>query len=759
MKMKNIIIILFALLLASCQRKINEIEIPLTSGWKFIQGDSAEYSEPGYNDSGWKNIGVDKIWEEQGYEPYDGFAWFRLKVTIPSKVYKEAYLQDSLKIFLGKINNFDQTFLNGKILGINGKTVEENTVLDSSFLKAPTNLWDFERRYVISAKDPRIIWDKENVIAVRVFDQGGQGGMYTGDQKISMVNIREYLQFDNGSNPFVFGDKTLSKNFRITNISNSLDLRGTLSILALNKVNKQEIYKFEKEVVLTAHASEEFKLEFSQIDQSALITYNYHFKGTQETYEYREETPYLLTPNTGTEPRINGARIVGARPGRPILFTVPATGDRPMTFGAVNLPTGLILDQHTGIISGTVNKTGEYKVDLTVKNDAGSDNKELLIVIGDKLALTPPMGWNSWNCWGLAVDEEKVISSARAYIEKGLINHGWSYINIDDGWEIHKDKEPKRDQKGNILTNEKFPDMRRLGDTLHAMGLKFGIYSSPGPLTCGGYTASYKYELNDARSFAEWGVDYLKYDWCSYDGIAKDTSLAERKKPYFVMRDALDAVNRDIVYSLCQYGMSKVWQWGDEVGGNLWRTTGDITDTWESMKEIGFNQTENLPYAGPGHWNDPDMLVVGWVGWGPNLHPTRLSPDEQYTHISLWCLLSSPLLIGCDLQRLDTFTLNLLTNDEVIAINQDPLGNQASQVILEGDMQVWLKNLADGNKAVGIFNLADSTVHYPFNFATAGLPDALNVRDLWRQKDLGKFTGTLETSIPSHGVVLLKVSQ
>jgi hypothetical protein len=731
----------------------------LTSGWKFIQGDSAEYSEPGYNDSGWKNIGVDKIWEEQGYEPYDGFAWFRLKVTIPSKVYKEAYLQDSLKIFLGKINNFDQTFLNGKILGINGKTVEENTVLDSSFLKAPTNLWDFERRYVISAKDPRIIWDKENVIAVRVFDQGGQGGMYTGDQKISMVNIREYLQFDNGSNPFVFGDKTLSKNFRITNISNSLDLRGTLSILALNKVNKQEIYKFEKEVVLTAHASEEFKLEFSQIDQSALITYNYHFKGTQETYEYREETPYLLTPNTGTEPRINGARIVGARPGRPFLFTVPATGDRPMTFGAVNLPTGLILDQHTGIISGTVNKTGEYKVDLTVKNGAGSDNKELLIVIGDKLALTPPMGWNSWNCWGLAVDEEKVISSARAYIEKGLINHGWSYINIDDGWEIHKDKEPKRDQKGNILTNEKFPDMRRLGDTLHAMGLKFGIYSSPGPLTCGGYTASYKYELNDARSFAEWGVDYLKYDWCSYDGIAKDTSLAERKKPYFVMRDALDAVNRDIVYSLCQYGMSKVWQWGDEVGGNLWRTTGDITDTWESMKEIGFNQTENLPYAGPGHWNDPDMLVVGWVGWGPNLHPTRLSPDEQYTHISLWCLLSSPLLIGCDLQRLDTFTLNLLTNDEVIAINQDPLGNQASQVILEGDMQVWLKNLADGNKAVGIFNLADSTVHYPFNFATAGLPEDLNVRDLWRQKDLGKFTGTLETSIPSHGVVLLKVSQ
>ena len=367
------------------------------------------------------------------------------------------------------------------------------------------------------------------------------------------------------------------------------------------------------------------------------------------------------------------------------------------------------------------------------------------------------MGWNSWNCWGLAVDEQKVVASAHTYRDKGLMNHGWTYVNIDDGWEIRGDLNPKRDPEGNILTNEKFPDMKRLGDSIHALGLKFGIYSSPGPLTCGGYTASYKHEEQDALSFASWGIDYLKYDWCSYDGIAKDTTLAEYKKPYFVMRDALAKVNRDIVYSLCQYGMGNVWEWGNEVGGNLWRTTGDITDTWESLREIGFNQVSNQPYAKPGNWNDPDMLIVGWVGWGPSLHPTRLTPDEQYTHISMWCLLSAPLLIGCDLQRLDEFTLNLLTNDEVIAIDQDPLGSQAKRVLVDGNIQVWVKNLADGSNAIGVFNLGEKTMKYNLNFEKAGLKAGVELRDLWRQKNLGKPGKAMDISISSHGVLLLKL--
>jgi hypothetical protein len=222
------------------------------------------------------------------------------------------------------------------------------------------------------------------------------------------------------------------------------------------------------------------------------------------------------------------------------------------------------------------------------------------------------------------------------------------------------------------------------------------------------------------------------------------------------MRDALRQVNRDIVYSLCQYGMSKVWEWGSEVGGNLWRTTGDITDTWQSMADIGFNQVENAPYAAPGHWNDPDMLVVGWVGWGPNLHPTRLTPDEQYTHISLWSLLSAPLLIGCDLERLDPFTLNLLTNDEILAINQDPLGKQATPVIKKESMQVWVKELKDGTKAIGIFNLGDSTTSYILNLTEAGIPGKATLRDLWRQKDLGSFSGSFQAVIPSHGVLMIR---
>jgi hypothetical protein len=428
-----------------------------------------------------------------------------------------------------------------------------------------------------------------------------------------------------------------------------------------------------------------------------------------------------------------------------------------MTFSARDLPGGLNLDEKTGIITGRPVEKGSSVVAITAQNAKGEEIKNITFVIGDAIALTPPMGWNSWNAWGLSVDQEKVLASARTFKEKGLMNHGWSFINVDDGWEIKGDSPmPKRDGDGNILVNEKFPDMKAMGDSIHSMGLKFGIYSSPGPLTCGGYAASYQYELNDAKSYAHWGVDYLKYDWCSYDKIAKDHSRPELIAPYTVMRSMLDQVDRDIVYSLCQYGMGDVWEWGKDVGGNLWRTTGDITDTWESLSGIGFNQIANAPYAGPGHWNDPDMLVVGWVGWGPNLHPTGLTPDEQYTHISLWCLLSAPLLIGCDLTRLDNFTLNLLTNDEVLAIDQDPLGKQATPVFKEGDIQVWVKELSDGTKAFGVFNLGTTAKKFSLPLKQIGLEGKVWLRDLWRQKDLGGFTGSFETLVPSHGVILVK---
>jgi len=225
------------------------------------------------------------------------------------------------------------------------------------------------------------------------------------------------------------------------------------------------------------------------------------------------------------------------------------------------------------------------------------------------------------------------------------------------------------------------------------------------------------------------------------------------------MGKALAAQPRDILYSLCQYGWADVWQWGDSVGGNCWRTTGDITDTWRSMKNIGFNQDKAAPFARPGNWNDPDMLIVGQVGWG-NVHPTRLSTDEQYTHISLWCLLSAPLLIGCDMEKLDDFTLNLLCNDEVLALDQDALGQQATCVFTNGDMRVYVKPLEDGGHGVGFFNLGTKPVKLNFNqFAEIGFKGKLRVRDLWRQQNMpvvNTSKDTLSMTLPAHGVMLYK---
>lgn len=734
--------------------------VPLPVSWKFMAGDNLDYARPGFDDSKWSPIMVDRNWDAQGYEKLDGYAWYRVKVVIPSSLKDNAYIQDGLRVYLGKINNFDQSFLNGALIGINGKAVPAGASGDDSFTKADTNLYNEARVYVLPPDDPRILWDKENVIAVRVFDAGGLGGMFTGDGSLRLVALSDYLETDRAARPFVFKGKDIGKTFSIRNTSGVHAFKGRFVMRATDKLTGEELFRNAEPVELGPLSTREFAIALATPDRPTRIECEFMFAPTGEKVAWNEEAPYVLTPRPSEKPRINGATIVGARPGRPFLHTVAATGKRPMTFGAQGLPAGLTIDPATGIISGRTSACGEHEVLLTAENAPGHAERALTISIGDRIALTPPMGWNSWNCWGLSVDADKVLASARVYKEKGLQDHGWTYINIDDGWEIKGDSAaPKRRPDGDIITNEKFPDMKALGDRLHALGLKFGIYSSPGPLTCGGYTASWRHEANDARSYAAWGIDYLKYDWCSYDGIARDSSRAELMKPYVLMRGHLDTVDRDIVYSLCQYGMGKVWEWGAEVGGNLWRTTEDIEDTWESLKGIGFSQIENAPLAGPGHWNDPDMLVVGWVGWGPNLHPTRLTPDEQYTHISLWCLLSAPLLIGCDLERLDDFTLNLLTNDEVLALDQDPLGKQAVPAVKDGDIQVWVKELADGGRAVGVFNLGGGPKDHALDLAKLGFAGPVRVRDLWRQKDLGEFNGRFQARVPTHGVVLVKITK
>jgi alpha-galactosidase len=477
-----------------------------------------------------------------------------------------------------------------------------------------------------------------------------------------------------------------------------------------------------------------------------------------------KEDAVILTPKSSPQPRINSAKVFGVRPAAPFLFTVAATGDRPMTFTAKGLPKGLQLNKTTGRITGSLKEKGEYVVTLRARNKLGTAEQKFKIICGPQIGLTPALGWNSWNCFASAVTADKVKAAADAMVASGLINHGWTYINIDDYWQVHRNSKdptlqgPQRDAAGKIIPNPRFPDMKGLADYVHSKGLRIGLYSSPGPWTCGGCVGSWQHEEQDAQAYADWGFDYLKYDWCSYgDVVRDDKSLPALQKPYHVMRAALDKVNRDILFSLCQYGMGNVWEWGATIGGNSWRTTGDIMDAWSSMARIGFSQASHEQYAGPGHFNDPDMLVVGKVGWGPNLHPTRLTPNEQYTHISLWCLLASPLLIGCDMTQLDDFTLSLLTNDEVLEVNQDPLGRQAARVAQNGDLEVWAKEMADGSKAVGLFNRGYSEAPVTANWSDLGLIGRQKVRDLWRQKDLGDFTGAFTASVPRHGVVLVRI--
>ena len=726
--------------------------IPLDKGGKFEPTDSPKYAEPGLNDSDWKPIKVDQDWDEQGHKGLTGFAWYRLRFTLPVGLRDSSKVKETLIFAMGRIDDGDQVFLNGEFLGQNGRTYGPGTAPPVGFNTGPWNLF---REYAIPLGDPRIKWGKENVLAVRVVNGSGPGGMFDGGQHVRMLGMPDLIDFRAEGTPFRFFGQEVAKEFDIVNISDKLKMQGTLTIEVVGSLSGKVLTKSTRAINLAPKEKMPVIVQLGLNEESCRVNYHVAFKDG-DTFSYWEESPYILTPPISITPKINGASVVGARPGKPFLFTVAASGERPMAFSATGLPDGLVINPQTGIITGTTPPKGNYTVKVTARNINGTVSRDLTIVSGDKLALTPPMGWNSWNVWGLAVDEEKVVASAKSFVDKGLRDFGWAYINIDDGWQIvGSSSDLKRDGNGNIIVNSKFPDMARLGRRIHELGLKFGTYSSPGPLTCGGYTGSYQHEQNDANSYASWGIDYLKYDWCSYGRIAKDNSLSELKKPYEIMRDALAKVDRDIVLSLCQYGMGDVWEWGESVGGQLWRTTGDIDDTWQSMSTIGFSQVKNAPYVKPGAWNDPDMLVLGWVGWGPNLRPTRLTPDEQYTHMSLWCLLSSPLLLGCDLTRLDPFTLNLLTNGEVLAINQDPLGKQATPKVVVGQIQVWVKDLSDGGKAIGVFNLGDKAADYELNLRTLGA-QGKKLRDLWRQRDIGPLPEKHKVRVAPHGVVLIK---
>jgi len=484
----------------------------------------------------------------------------------------------------------------------------------------------------------------------------------------------------------------------------------------------------------------------------------------------REEA-VILTPKESPKPRINGARVFGVRPGSPFLFTIPATGDRPMTFAAENLPKGLKLESGTGQITGTIQQRGEYVVTLQASNAVGMARQNLKIVCGDTLALTPHMGWNSWYVWENHVTDRIIRDAADAMVSSGMINHGYMYVNIDDCWAVKPGSndptlsgEP-RDAQGKVNPNRRFPDMKALTDYVHSKGLKAGIYTSPGPRTCAGHVGAYEQEEADVRRFVEWGFDFLKYDWCSYNKIAKDKSRAELQKPYRLISEILRKQNRDVVLNLCQYGMGNVWEWGKEVGGQSWRTAGDLGGTFEGIATAlfrdGFDvyaQRELHKYGGPGGWNDPDYLLLGYLSnWKGQTVPTPLTPNEQYSHVSLWCLVAAPLIFSGDITRLDDFTLSLLTNDEVLEVDQDPLGRPGRRVARVDSLEVWAKDMEDGTKTVGLFNRGDKEAVVTAKWDDLALRGKQVVRDLWRQKDLGTFEEQFQSAVPRHGVVLVRV--
>jgi len=747
----GIVILLFVI--TGCTHENRDSYIPVDQPWRFKSGDNLAWSEVGLNDSAWALISPLKPWERQGYKGLDGFAWYRFNIVIPSSLKQFGYFQDTLQILLGKIDDCDQVFLNGALIGENGNTIYHEKSPDTSYAEV-YGAWNRPRDYRLAVTDPRIKWDQENTIAIRVFDSGGLGGMFDGPFEISMLDLHDYIRFALTETGYDFNkDNSLSKRFYIVNISSAEGFQGVMSIYVMNSRTGSCIFKKDTLVLFEKRSKNAFSFTINNIPNSpvsAEISFTEGASGIRISDIL--DLPFILTPPVSDHPRINSAKIFGVKPGSPFLFKVAATGAPPLLYKAEGLPAGLNLDSESGVISGKINTRGSYSCSLMVSNAVGKVEQPFSIEVGDLISLTPPLGWNSWNCWGLSVSDEKVRSSALSMKESGLIDHGWSYINIDDGWEdTHID--------GKIVTNDKFPDMHALCDYVHSLGLKIGIYSSPGPTTCGGYEGSYGVENADADMYASWGMDYLKYDWCSYFQIAPKPDQEELEYPYLVMEKALRSTGRDIHYSLCQYGMGNVWEWGANVGGNSWRTTGDITDTWESMSEIGFSQGICSPFATPGHWNDPDMLVLGWVGWGPHLHYTRLSPNEQYTHMTLWSMLAAPLLLGNDLSQLDPFTMNLLTNDEVLAVNQDPLGKQAKSLVKNMFHQIWSKEMEDGSFVIGLFNLTEKPQNLRVDLTALGFEGRYGMRDLWEQRDLGQIERYVEMRVVPHGARLIRLIQ
>ncbi|MBR4534183.1 MAG: putative Ig domain-containing protein [Bacteroidaceae bacterium] len=708
---------------------------------RYHQGDDMNWAKPETSDASWEEMDITKTWDDQGKEFNNTFVWYRAHLTIPRSLLK-GYDNPKFVLFdLPKADDADECYLNGKLIGKTGSFPGDKDGYRSA--------WSAVRSYPVDIKSGGIRWDEDNVVAIRVYNGGEPGGLF--DRPLS---VRVPSAMDGLSMHFTdVNDGQAYCNVELRNAYPQVQ-NGKLDIQIIDRANGSVLSQLSKKLTTKKDKPVSVRVPYDKT-KSCLLTATYTDSKTGKNIQRRLPLKYLLTPPAPATPRFNTPAVFGVRPGSPVVFRFGVSGEKPIRITSSNLPAGLTLTEE-GVLSGSIQRPGDLTFTVTAENAKGREQQQFTLKVGSQIALTPPMGWNSWNCWALSVSQEKVMSSAQALIDKGLADYGYCYMNIDDGWEA-----PERNPDGTIAVNEKFPSMKALGDWLHERGLKFGIYSSPGDYTCGGYLGSIDHEQQDAESYNSWGIDYLKYDWCGYGrehAKEKDKGVASYVRPYLLMQKYLREQPRDIFYSLCQYGMAKVWEWGRYVDANSWRTTGDITDTWRSMFDIGFRRQAGLaPYAAPGHWNDPDMLIVGKVGWSSNLRDSRLTPDEQYTHITLWTLLASNMLIGCDIAQMDEFTVNLLCNNEVNAINQDLLGQQADRVVDNGDIQIWARPLADGTHAIGIFNVGskDLKVNFADYLQTMGISQLQSARDLWRQKDLNP--ASLQWTIPTHGCEYIKV--
>jgi len=502
----------------------------------------------------------------------------------------------------------------------------------------------------------------------------------------------------------------------------------------------------------------------------ARITYN---GATPRAIDRPQEPAELWTPPPGPAPQINGPAVYGARPGRPFVYRIPTTGTRPMRFAVDGLPRTLELDAEQGILTGTTPaKPGRYGMVFHARNEHGQDRKAFTLVVGPTLALTPPMGWNHWYTFYDQPTDQLMRTAADVMVASGMADVGYQYVNLDDCWMVKVGSSdpviggPLRNPDGTIRPNGRFPDMKALTDYIHSKGLRAGLYTSPGPRTCAGYAGSWQHERQDALTFAQWGFDFLKYDWCSYGGVATGEGLERFQKPYRLMGRILEEMPRDIVLNLCQYGMAEVWKWGGQVGGHCWRTTGDLGlergSELPGFYHIGLRNAEHFEYARPGQWNDPDYILIGYVGSARGMdttaRPCGLTPNEQYSYMSMWCLMAAPLFYSGDITRLDAFTLNVLCNPEVIAIDQDVLGRQA-RIVRRGEEDLVLaKPLADGSLAVGLFDLGPvGGQRLEVTWSELGIEGPRRIRDVWRHRNLGTVDGAWAADVGRHGVSLVRL--